>query len=98
LDDFPPAKAPCGPAGPLIEYPQDYVFKAIGLTSDDFAEHLRVLVAGAGLFAPAERVSVRESSGGKYQSVSLWMRLGSEAERQAVYRALRGDGRVVYCL
>ena len=96
-DERPGPKAPSGPFGPLLVYPLDYVFKAIGLAGDDFADHACGLVAQAALLAPRD-VTVRESSGGKYLSVSIVVRLSSEAEREAVYRALRADRRVVYCL
>lgn len=89
---------PAGPAGPLLEYPLDYPFKVIGLAAEDFAEHARALVAAVGVAVPLERVSVRGSSAGRYLSVTLVVRLSSEGERQAVYRALGADRRVVYYL
>jgi len=70
----------------------------IGLAAEDFAEHVRGLVTGTGLEVAAAAVSTRASSGGKYQSVSLVVRLASEEERRAVYEALRVDARVVYYL
>jgi putative lipoic acid-binding regulatory protein len=83
---------------PPIEYPLDYTFKVMGLAADDFAEHARRLVARVvGEVAP-ERVRVRASAGGKYQSVSVVVRLVSEEQRRAVYGALWTDPRVVYYL
>jgi len=98
VHDPPEVKVPSGPAGPLLEYPLDYVFKVIGLAAEDFVEYALGLVRYAGVEAAADGVTVRESSGGKYQSVSIVVRLSSEAERQAVYRALGADQRVVYYL
>jgi putative lipoic acid-binding regulatory protein len=86
------------PSGVALEYPLDYVFKIMGLASDDFPEHARRLVASVVGDAPAERVSVRASSKGKYQSVSVEVTLRSEQQRRAVYEALWKDGRVVYYL
>ena len=43
-------------------------------------------------------MTVRASGGGKYLSVSVTVLLHSEAERVAVYEALRADARVVYAL
>ena len=85
-------------AAPLLEYPLDYVFKVMGLSADDFPEHARRLVARVVGDAPAERVTVRASAGGKYQSVSVTVTLVSEEQRRAVYQALHDDGRVVYYL
>jgi putative lipoic acid-binding regulatory protein len=82
---------------PLLQYPLRYTFKVMGLAADDFAEHARRLV-GRFTDVPAEDVAVRQSSGGKYHSVSVVVVLASEEERHAVYRALHEDARVVYYL
>jgi hypothetical protein len=86
------------PAAPTLEYPLDYTFKVMGLASDDFAEYARRLVAAIVGDAPAERVRIRASAGGKYHSVSVDVRLVSEEQRRAVYVALYADERVVYYL
>ncbi len=86
------------PSGVVLAYPLGYVFKIIGLASDDFAEHARRLVARVVGDAPPERVTVRASAKGKYHSVSVEVTLGSEAQRRAVYQALHDDERVVYYL
>ena len=41
---------------------------------------------------------MRASAAGKYHSVSVVVRLTSEAQRRAVYEALHADARVVYYL
>jgi uncharacterized protein len=81
-----------------LDYPLDYQFKIMGLAGDDFAEHARRLVERAGVAAPAERVTIRTSSQGKYHSVSVVARLESEEQRRAVYQLLYDDARVVYYL
>jgi len=86
------------PATPTLDYPLDYTFKVMGLADDDFPEHARRLVAGVVGDAPAERVTIRASAGGKYHSVSVGVRLVSEDQRRAVYQALHEDTRVVYYL
>jgi putative lipoic acid-binding regulatory protein len=85
-------------AVPALEYPLDYTFKVMGLAADDFPEHARRLVAGVVGDAPAERVRVRASARGRYQSVSVPVRLVSEEQRRAVYQVLHDDARVVYYL
>ncbi len=87
-----------GPAGPGFAYPAEYTFKIMGLSADDFPEHARRLVASVVPDVPAERVTVRLSGGGKYQSVTVVAVLRSEEERVAVYAALKRDGRIVYAL
>ncbi|ABC81351.1 DUF493 domain-containing protein [Anaeromyxobacter dehalogenans] len=89
---------PTPPAAPALEYPLRYTFKVMGLAADDFAEHARRLVARGVGEAPAIDVTVRASSGGKYHSVSVAVRLESEAQRRAVYQLLWQDERVVYYL
>lgn len=86
------------PVTPVLDYPLDYTFKIMGFAADDFPEHARRLVAGVVGEAPAERVTVRSSSGGKYHSVSVAVTLVSEDQRRGVYEALHADGRVVYYL
>lgn len=81
-----------------LDYPLDYQFKIMGLAGDDFPEHARRLVERAGVAAPAERVTIRTSSQGKYHSVSVFARLESEEQRRAVYQLLYDDERVVYYL
>jgi putative lipoic acid-binding regulatory protein len=88
-----------GPSShPFIDYPLVYVFKVMGLAGDGFETHARALVTRAAGTEDGLSVSVRESAGGKYQSVSVSVRLESERQRRAVYEALHGDPRVVYYL
>ncbi|WP_242346197.1 HP0495 family protein [Anaeromyxobacter terrae] len=87
-----------GPPAPALDYPVDYTFKIMGRAADDFAEYARRLVARIVGDAPPERVRVRASSGGKYHSVSVAVRLDSEDQRRAVYQVLWEDERVVYYL
>lgn len=88
-----------GPAAPpLIEYPLDYAFKVMGLAADDFPAHASALVRAAVGPGAAPQVTVRESAQGKYQSVTVVVRLESEAQRRRVYQALHDDARVVYYL
>jgi putative lipoic acid-binding regulatory protein len=86
-----------GPAVQL-DYPLEYTFKIMGLAADDFAEHARRLVARVVGEVPPERVVVRQSSKGKYHSVSVVARLVSEDQRRAVYQLLWDDERIVYYL
>ena len=92
------APVPEGPGGPLLVYPTDYPFKAIGLAAEDLAEHVRKTVLGAAPGAGVGAVETRASSGGKYLSVTLNVRLGSEDERRAIYAALAADPRIVQYL
>lgn len=92
------APVPEGPGGPLIVYPADYPFKAIGLTAGDLADHVRATVLGAAPGVAIGAVEARRSSGGKYLSVTVNVRLGSEDERRAIYAAFAADARIVQYL
>lgn len=85
------------PPAPTLAFPLRYTFKIMGLAADDFAEHAGRLVADV-LGAPVAGVTTRPSSGGKYHSVSVVVRLESEEQRRAVYQALWEDERVVFYL
>ena len=95
VDEPKGAPVPEGPGGPLLVYPTDYPFKAIGLAAADLAEHLRTAVLGAAPGVSIGAVEERMSSGGKYLSVTVNVRLGSEDERRAIYAALAADPRIV---
>jgi uncharacterized protein len=92
------APVPQGPAGPLLVYPTDYPFKAIGLDAEDLAEHVRRTILAAAPGVEIGSVETRKSSGGKYLSVTVKVRLGSEDERRAIYAALAADARIVQYL
>src|SRR5512137_2259393 len=90
------ASPPVGPAGPLIEYPVDYPVKVIGIAAEDLVAHVRSVLAGAAPGVAVGEASTRPSSGGRYLSVTVTVRLHSEDERLAVHAALQADARVLY--
>jgi uncharacterized protein len=83
---------------PIIEYPTDYPFKVIGGSADDFESHVRTVMGQAVPGVALGEATVRPSSGGKFLSVTLDVRLESEEQRRAIYEALKSDARVVYYL
>ena len=87
-----------GGATGRFQYPVEYPVKIIGLAADDFAEYARRLVERVVGAAPPEQVTVRASAAGKYHSVTVVVTLTSEAQRLALYDALRADRRVVHAL
>jgi putative lipoic acid-binding regulatory protein len=87
-----------GGADGRFQYPVEYPIMIIGLAADDFAEHARRLVERVVGEAPPAQVTVRASAGGRYHSVTVVVTLTSEAQRLALYDALRDDGRVVHAL
>ena len=85
-------------AAVTLKYPLEYVFKAIGRAEGDFVDDVRGHVERATRPLAPGQVSSRASAQGKYVSVSVTVVLESEEERRAVYEALHGDRRILYCL
>jgi len=84
--------------GPAFSYPTEYPIKIFGLAAPDFAAHAVALVERATGTTATCPPQVRESSGGKYHSVTVVVILTSEQQRLALYEALREDARVVHAL
>ena len=94
-----------GPGGPgaeqsglptvQIDYPTFYTFKAMGLTGTVRERMLELIAAVLGPVDPAA-VTVRPSSAGKYESVSVHVYLKSEDERRRIYEAFHGDKSIVW--
>ncbi len=72
----------------LLEYPCSYNFKAIGLGVPAFAPAVELAVA-ATVEVPQGALQVRPSSGGKYHSVSVEVRLSSYEELTTIYAAIK---------
>lgn len=84
---------------PLISYPVDYEYKVIGRAEGDFEQFVRGLVSQALSQAIADhQVEVKPSSGGKFASVRVRVRLENEEQRVAVYTALSNQPRIVFYL
>ena len=86
------------PETPLFTYPTEYPIKIFGLAAADFAAHAVALVERVTGATATDQPQIRESSGGKYHAVSFTVILTSEAQRLALYAALRADPRVVHAL
>ena len=81
---------------PLITYPTFYTFKAMGLAGPDLKA--RILQHVSSVLGPVEEgsVTVRPSSAGKYESISVHVYLRSEDERRRIYEAFHGDKTIVW--
>lgn len=79
----------------LEQFPCLYTFKVFGRRSDGFAARVRDIL-GATLGAlPHDAVSVRESSRGRYVSVTVLARVEDRAQLERVYADLRADDEVL---
>jgi len=82
----------------LIKYPADMSIKAMGLNAADFEDWVKGLVFP--IIAPqtANKIDTRESSGGKYLSVTVHFTATDKEQYELVYNALRDDARVLFTL
>jgi hypothetical protein len=82
----------------LLEFPCDFAIKAMGETSDDLDEivieivrrHVDDIAEGA--------VSSRQSSGGKFTSITVMIRATSKQQLDAIYMELSSHQRIKYVL
>lgn len=82
----------------LLEFPCDFAIKAMGETSDDLdalvieivRRHVDNIAEGA--------VSSKQSSGGKFTSITVMIRATSKQQLDAIYQDLSSHQRIKYVL
>jgi len=80
----------------LERFPCLYTFKIFGRRSDEFVGQVQTLIAATlGPLLP-EAVTVRESSHGRYLSVTVSATVDSRTQLERVYTDLRADPRVLF--
>lgn len=72
----------------LIEFPCDFPIKVMGETRDDFAETIVAVIQEQLPDFHAGRTEIRESSGGRYISLTCWVHVTSKPQLDDIYRAL----------
>ena len=84
----------------LIEYPVDYSFKAMCRASEEIPaqEYIRGLVLPMLDDGALLKVSGNTSRTGKFESVTLLVRLKSREELESIYKLIAGSERVVMTL
>jgi len=79
----------------LEQFPCLYTFKIFGRRSDTFVERVRDILSATLGALPRDAVSVRESSRGRYVSVTVLARVEDQAQLERVYADLRADDEVL---
>ena len=75
---------------PEIEFPcPDYPIKVIGSVSPEFNEFVLTVTERHAPGFDAERIVVRESNGGKYLSMTIWITATGTDQLSALNTALR---------
>lgn len=82
----------------LLEFPCQYPVKAMGETSADFDAIVVEIIRRHVAHLPENAVSSRQSTGGKYTSVTVTIQATSKAQLDAIYQDLTDDKRIKYAL
>lgn len=82
----------------LLEFPCRFDIKAFGNTDSDFEQTVYTLVKSHAPELTPNDLSVRESSGGRYLSVTASINAQSKAQLDAIYQALTDSGQVLMSL
>ncbi len=72
----------------LLEFPCDFPLKVMGANVPDFAQTIAAVVCQHAPEFAAAAMDMRASSGGKYLSLTCTVRATSQAQLDALYRAL----------
>ena len=76
-------------------FPGEYVFKIFGRQSSTFVERVSEIVAGTFGELAADAVSVRQSSGQKYLSVTIVVWVNDRSQLEQVYTELKAEPEVL---
>ncbi len=82
----------------VLEFPCAFPIKAIGKAEADFRHLVIEIVRRHAPELSTHQVSVRESSGGKWLSVTLVILAQSQLQIDAIYRDLSSHERVAWTL
>ena len=90
---------PAKPAGEtLLEFPCDLDIKAMGLATSQFPDTVLELVKAHAPEVGKQSLRTRESSGGKYLSVTVTLRATSKDQMDRIYGALSAHRDVLTAL
>ncbi len=81
-----------------LEFPCEYPIKAMGPTGEPFMQLVRQIVATHAGDISDDQVRIKASSGGKFQSVTLTVRIESRRQLELVYRELAAAETVLWTL
>jgi len=83
---------------PVFEYPCDFEIKAMGVASDDFDSLVAGIIRRYVGDLKEGAVSTRQSSGGKFTSVTVTFYAENEQQVKSIYQALGEQQEVKYVL
>jgi putative lipoic acid-binding regulatory protein len=95
--DKPPTSEDCV-AESLLEFPCDFEIKAMGLANDDFVATVLNLIKPYVAELDETRVKMKQSSNGKYSSITVPVWATSKAQLDTIYQALYEHESIKYML
>ncbi|AFJ02324.1 putative lipoate regulatory protein YbeD [Methylophaga frappieri] len=82
----------------LLEFPCQYPVKVMGESHADFSDLVVKIIRRHADDVSDNAVRTRQSSGGKYSSVTVTITATSKAQLDAIYQDLTAEPRVKYAL
>jgi len=79
---------------PKIEFPCDYPIKVLGEANSEFIEHVLAVMDRHAPGFDRNRVSVRDSSKGRWQSVSLSITATGKPQLEQIFESLKKSPKV----
>jgi putative lipoic acid-binding regulatory protein len=79
---------------PKIEFPCDYPIKVLGEANSEFIEHVLAVMDQHAPGFDRNRVSVRDSSKGRWQSVSLNITSTGKPQLEQIFESLKKSPKV----
>jgi putative lipoic acid-binding regulatory protein len=76
-------------------FPCSYTFKIFGRRSETFADRVCEIIAATLGTVPPDALRIRESSGGRYLSVTVEIEVESRGQLERVYADLRAEAEVL---
>jgi putative lipoic acid-binding regulatory protein len=86
------------PAASLLVFPCDFPIKVFGLNQDDLEPLVMGLVRRHAPDIAEDRVSTRNSVGGKYAAVTVTVTAQSQAQLDAIYQELTACPTIIMAL
>ena len=80
------------PEAPKIEFPcEEYPIKIMGYAQPRFREHVLTVIERHAPDFDAERITVRDSRNGRFQSITVFITATGTAQLQSIFVDLKGS-------
>ena len=83
---------------PLLQFPCEFMIKAVGLASDDFADLVLGLVKQHAPDTQATQITLKESGKGNFLSATIKINAFSQQQLDNIYRTLTSHEQIKFVL